>query len=102
MTSSEPGFQGNTILTGHHNVYGGVFADLHKLNYGAEIAIWSEYGVFSYYISIIEYLEEDEQPLEVRFQNAQWLNDTLDDRVTLITCWPNSTITHRLIVVGTR
>jgi sortase A len=102
MTSAEPGFAGNTILTGHHNVYGGVFGDLHLLDYGAEIAIWSEYGVFSYYVSVIEYLPEDDQPLEVRYQNAQWLNNTPDDRVTLITCWPNSTSTHRLIVVGTR
>lgn len=100
-TSAEPGFPGNTILTGHNNLYGAVFGELHQLNYGAEIAVWSEYGVFSYYVSTIEYLEEKDQPFEVRYQNAQWLNDTPDDRLTLITCWPRSA-THRLIIVATR
>lgn len=102
QNSAEPGFAGNTILTGHSNLYGGVFSELDRLTYGAEIAIWSEYGVFSYYVSVVEYMEENGQPLEVRRQNAQWLSDSADDRVTLITCWPTSNSSHRLIVVGTR
>ncbi len=101
-TSAEPGFVGNTVMTGHNNLYGAVFGDLHTINYGAEVAIWSEYGVFSYYVAIIEYVEEKDQPLDVRARNAQWLNDTVDDRLTLITCWPRQQGTHRLIVVATR
>jgi LPXTG-site transpeptidase (sortase) family protein len=101
-TSAEPGFSGNAILTGHSNLYGGVFQDLDELAYGAEIAIWSEYGVFSYYVSIIEYLPENDQPLDVRYQNAEWLNNYGDVRVTLITCWPNSNSSHRLLVVAMR
>jgi sortase A len=101
-TSPEPGFGGNTILTGHQNVYGGVFAGLNQLHYGAEVAVWSEYGVFSYYVSVIEYIEEDEQPLDVKTQNAHWLDNTPDNRLTLITCWPHNTSTHRLIVIATR
>ncbi len=102
ITSAEPGFPGNTILTGHSNFYGGVFSDLHQLTYGNEIAVWSEYGVLNYYVSIIEYLEESDQPLEVRYKNAEWLNDTPDDRLTLITCWPQSDSAFRLIIVATR
>ncbi len=101
-SSPEPGFGGNTILAGHQNVYGGVFADLNQLSYGAEVAIWSDYGVFSYYVSTIEYIEEDSQPLDIKMQNAGWLNNTSDNRLTLITCWPHNTSTHRLIVVATR
>jgi LPXTG-site transpeptidase (sortase) family protein len=102
ITSAEPGFAGNTILTGHSNLYGGVFSNLDELTYGAEVAVWSEYGVFSYYVNSVEYIEENGQPLEVRYNNAQWLNDSVDDRVTLITCWPNSTSSHRLVVVAAR
>jgi LPXTG-site transpeptidase (sortase) family protein len=101
-TSAEPGFSGNVILTGHHNVYGGVFRQLHELTVGTEIALWSEYGVFSYYISEMIYLEEEDQPFSVRAGHAQWLGQTADTRVTLITCWPHSTSTHRLIVVALR
>jgi LPXTG-site transpeptidase (sortase) family protein len=100
--SAEPGFGGNTVLSGHSNLYGGVFGDLDQLTYGDEVALWSPYGVFSYYVSLIEYIEENNQPLEVRFQNAQWLYQTTDSRVTLITCWPRSDSTQRLIVVATR
>lgn len=102
LTSAQPGFAGNTIMTGHSNFYGGVFGNLDSLTAGAEIAVWSEYGVFSYYVSGVHYIEENGQPLDVRLQNAQWLNDTVDDRITLITCWPTSTSSHRLVVVGTR
>ncbi len=101
-TSAEPGFAGNTIMAGHNNLFGAVFGDLDKLAPGDEIAVWSEYGVFSYFVSEVILLEEEGMPFEVRMQNAQWLNDTLDDRLTLITCWPRNTYTHRLIVVATR
>jgi LPXTG-site transpeptidase (sortase) family protein len=102
VRSSEPGFGGNTVLTGHSNLYGGVFGDLDELSYGDEVAIWSEYGVYSYYVSQIEYIPDNDQPLEVRLQNASWMQQTFDSRVTLITCWPASDSTHRLIVVATR
>lgn len=102
MRSAEPGLGWNTVLSGHSNLYGGVFGDLDNLAYGDEVAVWSPYGVFSYYISEILYIEENNQPLEVRLQNAQWLRPTGDQRVTLITCWHRSDSTHRLIVIATR
>jgi sortase A len=100
-TSAQPGFGGNTVLTGHNNLYGAVFGNLDELTYGDEVAVWSEYGVFSYYVSEIEYLEEKDQPLDVRHQNATWLENTPDQRVTLVSCWPRSG-THRLLVIATR
>lgn len=101
-TSAEPGFAGNTIMAGHDNLFGAVFGGLTELQVGDEIAVWSEYGVFSYRVQQTLLLEEEGQPLEVRLQNAQWLNDTPDDRLTLITCWPRESYTHRLIIVATR
>jgi LPXTG-site transpeptidase (sortase) family protein len=101
--SAEPGFAGNTIISGHSNAYGGVFGDLDKVPYGGEVALWSRYGVFSYYVSSITYIEEKDQPLDVRLQNARiWLGQSSDTRVTLITCWPASDSSQRLIVVATR
>src|SRR5690606_27816761 len=96
------GFAGNTIMAGHNNLFGAVFGGLTELQVGDEIAVWSEYGVFSYRVQQTLLLEEEGQPLEVRLQTAQWLNDTPDDRLTLITCWPRESYTHRLIMVGTR
>lgn len=101
-SSAEPGFVGNTIMTGHNNLYGGVLQNLQNVQLGWEIAIWSEFGVFSYYVSTIEYVEEDDVAVEQRMKNSHWLAPTGDNRLTLITCWPNVQSTHRLIVVATR
>jgi sortase A len=101
-TSAEPGFAGNTIMAGHNNLFGAVFGGLYDLEIGDEVAVWSELGVFSYHVSEVMLLEEEGQPLEVRYQNAQWLNDTPEDRLTLITCWPRNSYTHRLLVIATR
>jgi LPXTG-site transpeptidase (sortase) family protein len=101
--SAAPGGPGNTVLSGHSNAYGGVFGDLDQLAIGAEVALWSDLGVFSYYVTSIQYIEEKGQPLEVRYQNAaNWLGASADTRVTLITCWPQSDSSMRLIIVATR
>ncbi len=39
-------------------------------------------------------------PLEVRLKNAQWMQPTPDERLTLISCWPYWTNTHRVIIVA--
>ncbi|MCC6904833.1 MAG: sortase [Anaerolineae bacterium] len=102
VRSAEPGLAGNTVLVGHNNLYGGVFANLKELTYGSEIAVWSPAGVFSYYVSQIEYILEEDQSLDVRMANTHWLGATGDNRVTLITCWPDDHSSHRLIVIGQR
>jgi len=45
-------------------------------------------------------LAEQGQPLDVRRENARWILPTSDERVTLITCWPYSANTHRLVVIA--
>lgn len=101
--SVPPGHFGNMVISGHSNAYGGVFGNLDQLGIGHEVALWSREGVFSYYVQSIQYVEEKDQPLEVRYQNAQmWLGASSDTRVTLITCWPHSDSSQRLIVIATR
>jgi len=100
--SAEPGFGGNAIMTGHNNLWGAVFKYLDEVVIGDEIAIWSQYGVFTYHVSEIQILEEADQPYEVRLSNARYLELTVGDRLTLVTCWPRNGSSHRLIVVATR
>lgn len=102
-TSTEPGFVGNTVMTGHNNLYGAVFSRLSEIQPGWEIAVWSEYGVFSYYVTETLLLEEDSQPLDFRIGNAStYMGPSGDDRLTLITCGPGRESTHRYIVIATR
>ena len=98
--SAHLGQTGNTVLNGHHNVYGEVFRDLIDLEEGDEIALYDQYEQFNYRITDKKLLPETGQPLSVRLQNAQWIEPTDDERITLITCWPYTNNTHRLVIIA--
>jgi hypothetical protein len=44
--------------------------------------------------------EEKDQPLDVRLENARWILPSEDERITLVTCWPQDSNTHRLVIVA--
>ena len=98
--SAQLGRTGNTVLIGHHNSSGSVFKNLKDLIVGDRIIISSEDQDFEYEVKDIMILLEKEQPLEVRLENAKWLWPTLDERITLVTCWPKYDNSHRLIIVA--
>lgn len=43
---------------------------------------------------------ERDVPFETRLENARWILPSEDERITLITCWPYFSNTHRLIIVA--
>jgi sortase (surface protein transpeptidase) len=45
-------------------------------------------------------LAEAGQPSAARQANAQYINPTTDERLTLVTCCPPTCNTHRLIIVA--
>jgi LPXTG-site transpeptidase (sortase) family protein len=100
VTSALPGSPGNTVLNGHHNVHGEVFRYLENLQPGDEITLYT--GVTSHYYAVTErhILKEKGESEEVRLQNAQFILPTEDERLTLVTCWPYTNNTHRLIIVA--
>jgi sortase A len=95
------GVPGNTVLNGHHNVWGEVFGKLVDLNPGDVIEVYSGNTMIKYQIRNKMILPERDEPINVRFQNARWLLPSNDERLTLVTCWPHWTNTHRLIIVAT-
>jgi len=99
-TSALLGLPGNTVLNGHHNEYGKVFKDLVTLNVGDEIDLYSGNQVFRYQVEAKMLLPEREATLAVRLQNARWIAPSTDERITLVTCWPANSNTHRVIVVA--
>jgi len=98
--SAPLGQPGNTVLNGHHNVYGEVFRDIVDLEVGDEVIVYDANQAYRYQVTDKEIMLERDQPLEVRLQNAQWIAPTDDERVTLVTCWPYTDNSHRLIVVA--
>jgi len=98
--SAQLGEPGNTVLNGHNNIYGEVFRDLTKLSVGDTILVYGEETVYKYQITNHMILPERFQQLDVRMNNAQWILPSQDERLTLITCWPYESNTHRLIIVA--
>ncbi len=102
LDSAGLGVPGNTVLYGHHNVAGGVFEHIHELKPGQVIQIKSGDTLFTYRVVLSLLLEERGQPVEVRLENARWILPSYDERITLITCWPETGNTHRVVVVAVR
>lgn len=99
-TSSMLGEIGNIVLNGHHNAYGEVFVSLVDVKEGDIIWVDSAHNRYIYQVANKMILPEKYEQLDVRMNNAQWLLPTVDERLTLITCWPYETNTHRLIIVA--
>ena len=100
VSSAPLGVPGNTVLNGHHNIYGEVFKRLVELEQGDEIIVHSENTAFSYKIQNKMILPEKYAPLEERVRNSQWILTSDDERLTIVTCWPYESNTHRLILVA--
>ena len=98
--SAPLGETGNTVISGHHNAYDMVFEDLVDLEDGDEVLLMSGDEEFSYKIARKLILPEKDQPLDIRLDNGRWIMPSTDERITLITCWPKNSNSHRLILVA--
>jgi len=99
-TSAYPGHRGNTVLSGHNNIKGQVFRYLVNLEPGDEVILYVGETAYRYLVTEKHLLEEKGMPEDVRRRNARWIAATEDERLTLVTCWPYTSNTHRLIVVA--
>lgn len=99
-TSAPIGQPGNTVLNGHNNVHDAIFGDLTQLAVGEQIVLVGDGLAVAYRVIHHELLKEEGVPLRERVRNARWIAETDDERLTLVTCWPNTTNSHRLIVVA--
>lgn len=98
--SGPPGQIGNTVLAGHSNGDSEIFRHLDKLEIGEEIFVATNMGWHHYRVAEKLILHEQGEPYEVRLANARWILPTGDERLTLVTCWPFPSDTHRLIVIA--
>jgi LPXTG-site transpeptidase (sortase) family protein len=99
-TSASLGQPGNTVLIGHHNVFGKVFGTLAYLQEGDMIFVYGAGHWYIYEVTNKMVLPERNVSLEQRLANAAWIMPSDDERLTLVTCWPETNNTHRLIIVA--
>lgn len=98
--SALPGEGGNVVMSGHNNIRGAVFRKLYTLQPGDVARVWASGKVFEYRVEQVMIVEEKFAPMEQRRENARWIQPFDDERLTLVSCWPENDNTHRVIVVA--
>jgi sortase A len=99
--SKNPGEGGNIVMAGHNNWRGEVFRYVADLKPGNLIKVWTLDGKEHHYTveSVNKVLEAGASQAQ-RLKNAKVMDPTPTEQLTLITCWPYTTFTHRVIVVA--
>jgi sortase A len=99
--SALPGQGGNIVLSGHHNIKGEVFRYIVDMEPGAIITLHDAAGQTHDYVVVDKFIVKDKgEPDAVRRENAKWIGQFNEERLTLVTCWPYTTNTHRVIVIS--
>ncbi len=98
--SALPGQPGNTVIAGHHNIEGKVFARVHELVRGDQVDLYAGSQVYHYRVDDSFILPERGMPEQQRLENASWIAPTGDERLTLVTCWPPNDNSYRVIVIA--
>lgn len=100
--SAYPGQNDNIILSGHNNTLGEVFRDLAKLEPGDLIYLYTLDEEFLYVVQskeLVPYVGAIENDMA---RHAQYALRTPDETLTLISCWPYVTYTHRIYITAKR
>jgi sortase A len=101
INSVLPGAKGNAVFSGHNNIGGAVFRNLDKLKPGDAIEVWlDDEQRVTYLVDEVTIVQETFASAEQRVHNAAMIAATADERLTLVTCWPADSNTHRVFVVA--
>jgi sortase A len=98
--SAYPGHVGNTILSGHHNIKGEVFRYIVDLEPGDEVILYVGEMPYRYAVEERLILPDKYVSAEQKRENGRWIRSFPDERLTLVTCWPYTNNTHRVIVIA--
>lgn len=99
--SVNPGDGGNIVISGHNNWKGEVFRYLENLKPGNIIDVWTQDGKkYRYQVKELKKLKEKGATYAQRLKNGEVMKPTADETLTLITCWPYTTFTHRIVVIA--
>ncbi len=101
MNTFRPGEGGNIVFSGHNNIEGRVFASLWKLKVGDEVILRTTDGkAFRYRVVEAQIVKEKLASAEQRAANAHYMDATPPERVTLISCYPPTNNTDRVLIVA--
>ncbi|KAA3647691.1 MAG: sortase [Chloroflexi bacterium] len=87
--TTNPGQQGNLVLSGHNDIFGQIFRHLDLLEPGDEIIVFSNIRAYTYVITDWEIVEHTA---------VHVMDPTEDPSATLISCYPYLLNTERIVV----
>ena len=99
-TSALPDQAGNVILYGHNNMYTAIFKDLGKLRIGDDISLKTGQRSWEYQVDQLLILPVLGAGAQERAAYQVYLQPTIAPRLTLISCWPPVSNTHRVVVIA--
>jgi hypothetical protein len=119
INSAALGEPGNLVISGHNNIYAQVFkpislawdndtrvkvddfTDRSDLLNGRVIELYDETGArFEYVVREFYRLKDTGVSYAQRIANGRYILPTEDTRLTVVTCWPPTNNTHRLILIA--
>lgn len=87
--TTNPGQNGNMVLSAHNDIFGEIFRDLDQLETGDEIIVYTTQRAYTYVVANWRIVE----PTEVNV-----MEPTPDVTATLISCYPYLIDTQRIVV----
>ncbi len=97
--TANPGEGNNIVITGHNNWRGEVFRYLEFMQPGQTILLTTADGrLWRYVVQQMQKLPEKNVGWGTQMEHADVMLPTGYERLTLITCWPYKTFTHRLVI----
>ena len=119
INSANMGEAGNLVISGHNNIYGKVFMPISQAwrndtsvkvdayteksdaLAGREVILYDAAGAARAYVITDFYRLKDTGVSNAqRVKNGRFIQPTDDERVTIVTCWPPTNNTHRLVVIA--
>jgi LPXTG-site transpeptidase (sortase) family protein len=100
INSTTPGNHNNVVMSGHNNIGSEVFSALELLEPGDEAQVYVGDQEYRYVVEEKYILREEGMPLDVRIQNNTYILPTEDERLTLVSCWPYETNSHRIVIIA--
>jgi len=102
QNSAVPGVGNNIVISGHNNSMGGrVFANVENLAIGDTVTLFNaRQDRFEYQITERNIVRSVMASAETLAYLHQVMRPTSTEQLTLITCWPSWSNTHRLIIIA--
>ena len=91
MVHSNPGEDGNIVLSAHNDVFGEIFRDLDHLQSGDEVVLFTSQKTYTYVIDETRIVEPTQVEVLAPTENAT---------LTLISCYPYMVDNQRIVVTA--